>query len=366
MVLSPSSLVGERYILEQIIGQGGMQQVWAAVDQSLDRRVAVKVPIVDGARKRFSQSAQLSARIRHANVASALDYVDDSSGEYYVEELIDGIDLQVCMDRHFPRLDGDTAAHVLHHLAKGLAASHAVGVLHRDLKPSNVMVSSDLSFAMIKITDFGIAKLAQSAMEQGINEINQGRTQGLTSTMLGAIPFLAPEVLRKNKPGMPPIDKPADVWSLAAMGYWLLSGEHPFGTGFEAVPGIFEGSAKAWAPGLTANRATADLVLKLQEIISSCFEIDPAQRPTAIELVEEIAKLAYLSGMREMGVVTEKGSYGAFWFGRSVSGKPLMFHEAEIIAGKPVRVGSRINYVSMSGVPNRRAIAILKLKDLNS
>lgn len=364
MIASSKSIIGNRYILEKVIGQGGMQQVWAARDTSLQRDVAVKVPIVEGAKKRFTQSARLSARVRHANVASALDYINDETGEFYVEELIDGIDLQECMNVHFPRLDGDTAAHVLHHLAKGLAASHDVDVLHRDLKPSNIMVSKDLSFSFIKITDFGIAKLAESEMQKGNEEINAGRTQGLSSTMLGAIPFLAPEVLRKNKAGAPPIGRPADVWSLGALGYWLLAGEYPFGTGFEAVPGIFGGQPAAWSEKLTSNRVTADLVKRLQEIILSCFRLEPSERPTASNLANDIAQLGYLCGVRENGIVTSKGPFKSVWFGRSDSGKDLMLHEDEVIAGEPIKVGARINFVSTPGNPNRRAVAILRLKDL--
>lgn len=359
-------VIGQRYHLRRVIGRGGMQEVWEAMDKSLERLVAVKVPIVEGAKKRFTQSARLSARVRHVNVASALDYVSDSDGEYYVEELIDGIDLQRCMDVHFPRLDGDTAAHVLHHLAKGLAASHKANVLHRDLKPSNVMVSGDLSFSTIKITDFGIAKLAESEMARGTEDINAGRTQGLSSTMLGAIPFLAPEVLRKNKPGAPTIDKPADVWSLAAIGYWLLAGEYPFGSGFEAVPGIFSGQAQPWKSSLVANQLTADLVTKLQTIIERCFELDPLSRPSAEDLVNQVGQLGYLSGARENGVVTGRGPHGGVWWARSSSGLGVMLHEAEVIAGDPIRPGCRINFVSTPGSPNRRAVGILRLKDVVS
>jgi serine/threonine-protein kinase len=364
MAITAATIIGGRYVLNRVIGQGGMQQVWATTDMSLERTVALKVPIADGARKRFTQSARLSARVRHSNIASALDYVTDDAGEFYIEELIDGIDLQECMDVHFPRLDGDTAAHVLHHLAKGLAASHNADVLHRDLKPSNVMVSRDLSFSTVKITDFGIAKLAESEMEKGTAEINAGRTQGLSSTMLGAIPFLAPEVLRKNKPGANAIGKPSDVWSLAAIGYWLLSGEYPFGTGFEAVPGIFTGAPSAWSPSLTANNVTADLVTKLQQVIQKCFKLEPSDRPTANDLVEQIGQLGYLSGARESGAVTSKGPHGGVWFGRSTDGQGIMLHQQEVMAGAPLRVGARVNYVSTTGFPNRRAVAILRLKDL--
>lgn len=365
MSVAQGFLVGGRYRLDKVVGQGGMQQVWAATDLSLERNVAVKVPIVDGAKKRFAQSARLSARVRHANVASALDYLDDD-GEFYVEELIDGIDLQECIDQNFPRLDGETAAHVLHHLAKGLAASHKVDVLHRDLKPSNVMVSRDLSFSTVKITDFGIAKLAESEMERGTEEINAGRTQGLSSTMLGAIPFLAPEVLRKNRSGAPPIGKPSDVWSIAAMGYWLLSGEHPFGTGFEAVPGIFEARANPWNAALTANPVTADLVRKLQMIIDRCFKLNPSDRPNIDDLVGEFSQLGYLSSARESGVVVGKGDYGGVWWGRSSAEEPVMLHQAEVMAGGSLKIGSRVNYVSTPGQPYPRAVAILILKDLLS
>ena len=364
MDVRANAVIGERYRLDRVVGQGGMQQVWAATDLSLGRWVAVKVPIVDGAKKRFTQSAQLSARIRHANVASALDYVVEEDLEFYIEELIDGIDLQECMDTHFPRFDGDTAAHVLHHLAKGLAASHRVNVLHRDLKPSNVMVSSDLSFSTIKITDFGIAKLAESELSKGTEDINAGRTQGLSSTMLGAIPFLAPEVLRKNKAGATPIGKPSDVWSLAAMGYWLLAGECPFGTGFEAVPGIFTAEWKPWSDALTRNQVTADLVKKLQAIIEGCIKLDPMERPSADELVNQIAQLGYLSGARESGVVTGKGPHGGVWWGRSTRGTPIMLHQAEVMAGGQLSKDARVNFVSTAGNPNRRAVAILRLKDL--
>lgn len=363
MDVQENAVIGGRYRLNHVVGQGGMQQVWASTDLSLGRSVAVKVPIIDSAKKRFTQSARLSARIRHANVASALDYVAEDDKEFYIEELIEGIDLQQCMDMHFSRFDGDTAAHVLHHLAKGLVASHSVGVLHRDLKPSNVMVSSDLSFSTIKITDFGIAKLAESELNKGTKDINAGRTQGLSSTMLGAIPFLAPEVLRKNKSGTTSIGKPSDVWSLAAMGYWLLAGECPFGTGFEAVPGIFTAEWKPWSDALTRNQVTSDLVRKLQAIIEGCIKLDPLERPSAEELVNQIAQLGYLSGARESGQVTDKGPYGGVWWGRSTNGAPIMLHQDEVIAGGPLNKGARVNYVSTPGHPNRRAVAILRLKE---
>jgi serine/threonine protein kinase len=363
MSIDIGKVVADRYKVEEKIGEGGMQQVWRSLDLSLGRQVVVKVPIVMGAKRRFVQSAQLSARVRHANVAIALDYALEGDAEFYVEEFIDGMNLQECMDKHYPRLDADTAARVMHHLAKGVAASHSAGVLHRDLKPSNVMVSKDLSFDTIKITDFGIAKLAELEIDRGTENIAAAQTQGLSSTMLGAIPFLAPEVLRKGKPNAPPIGKASDVWSLAAMGYWMLSGEHPFGEGFDAVPGIFAGQPKEWDKSIAGDRMTSELATKLQSLITSCFELKPEERPSADALVADIAALAYLSGVRQTGKITRPGPHGGVWFGESDRGHQMMTHDDEVMAGAKLKSGTRISYVAFPGNPNPRAVAVIRLKD---
>ncbi|MDZ5459244.1 serine/threonine-protein kinase [Azohydromonas lata] len=356
-------VIADRYKIESEIGYGGMQRVWQARDLSLERNIAIKSPFSPGAIKRFASSARLSAKVRHPNVAAALDYIDQGGKEYYVEELIDGINLQDCMDAHFPRLDADTCARVMHHLAKGVASSHRVNVIHRDLKPSNIMVSRDLSFSNIKITDFGIAKLAQSQIDQDIERLNNNHTEGLTSTMLGAIPFLAPEVLKKGNQGAPQINLPSDVWSLGAIGYWLLAGEHPFGKGLEAAVNILTEQRKPWAPSITASRITSHLAQKLQKIIEGCLVSDPTVRPTAESLASNLGALGYLSGVRESAVITSAGKYGGVWWGRSETGESVMTHNEEVIAGGILKVGSRINYISCPGSPSPRAVAVIKMKD---
>src|ERR1019366_1409224 len=116
--------VGKRYEVMEELGHGGMQTVRKALDRKLNRQVALKTPLSTSAAKRFESSARLSARVRHPNVASALDYFLDGGTAYFAEELIYGLDLQKCFDHHFTRLCPDTTAKVLHNLAKGLAASH--------------------------------------------------------------------------------------------------------------------------------------------------------------------------------------------------------------------------------------------------
>lgn len=355
-------VVEGRYRLEVPIGQGGMQQVWKATDLSLDREVAVKVPLVASAQKRFAGSAQLSARVRHANVASALDYTHEADGsEYYVEELIDGLNLQECMDRHFPRFDADTTAKVLHHLAKGVAASHAVSVIHRDMKPSNVIVSGDLSFQQVKITDFGIAKLAESTIDtEARKAVVDSSLAGASSTLLGAIPFLAPEVLRKNTAGAPPVGLPSDVWSLGAMGFWMLTGIHPFGAELNAVVNILTDQRAPW-PKQVTKPATIALTDALKAVIESCLQANQSLRPTATQLAMALEKLCYLSGHRVVATVVRKGPYGGVYFSTTTQGD-LMLHNQEVVVGPSLSVGQRVSAFSFPGNPDPRGVGIIVLR----
>ena len=129
-----------------------MQQVYLAEDSVFNRYVALKVPKTVSAEKRFERSAQVSARITHANVAATFDYFDLGTKGYLIEEFIEGGTLSESFDKRFGLLDPHLAAHLIHHLSKGVAASHRAGVFHRDLKPSNIMVSGDPGLTSVKIT----------------------------------------------------------------------------------------------------------------------------------------------------------------------------------------------------------------------
>jgi eukaryotic-like serine/threonine-protein kinase len=136
---------------------------------------------------------------------------------------------------------------VFHHLAKGLAASHHATVVHRDLKPSNIMVVDGELFNEVKITDFGIAKMAEEeliAVEGGESSLTA------SNTAIGALPYMAPEMIKSiRKAGAP-----ADVWSLGAMVFELLSGQKPFGVGYRAVPAIMEAKVPPLPSMIKSNR----------------------------------------------------------------------------------------------------------------
>src|SRR5262249_51624294 len=161
-------------------------------DLVFNRRVALKVPKNPSAEKRFARSARVSAKVIHSNVAATYDYFDFGPKSYLFEEFIDGQTLWDRLDVDFEMLDPHLAAHVIHPRAKGVAASHHAGVFHRDLKPSNIMVSRDPGLRSVKITDFGIAKMAEEEIADAFKD--KESTTG-SQTVMGALPYMAPEMI---------------------------------------------------------------------------------------------------------------------------------------------------------------------------
>lgn len=351
------NIAGQRYEVREEIGQGGMQTVRKALDQRLSRYVALKTPLSTSAAKRFESSAQLSARIRHPNVASALDYFVDNDTAYFAEELIDGINLQQCMDNHFSRVCPDTTAKILHNLAKGVAASHEAEVIHRDLKPSNIMVSTDLSFSMIKITDFGIARLAELQINADLKLNNEN--SATSSTLIGAIPFMAPEAISKATSPTPP-GKSIDVWALGAIAYYLLTGSHPFGSDITAIVGILAGTPPKTPEGSIMAGATHKVASDLWETILLCLQKDPNKRPTAVQLSQRCADMRYLDEPRLTALITGKDPQKPMYFGLSSKGSIALPH-AEFIHGTP-SIGQRVSCFSFPGNPNPRGVGVMQLK----
>ena len=153
--------IASRYSIVGFVGEGGMQFVYKAHDEILGRFIALKTPKDATAEKRFHRSAIVSSRVNHPNVAKTLDYVEENNRPYLIEELIEGLDLSKAILKDLDFLDPFLVAKIFHYLAKGLAASHHAGVVHRDLKPTNIMVTGKYQITELKITDFGIAKMAE-------------------------------------------------------------------------------------------------------------------------------------------------------------------------------------------------------------
>jgi len=308
-MIALGTVVGSRYHVIKHIGRGGMQDVYLAQDQVLDMPVALKTPLLGQPNKRFKKSAKISAMVNHHNVAKTLDYFDESGDQFLIEEFVEGESLEEKLLR-FGCIDPHLGARVLHHLAKGISASHRAGVVHRDLKPSNVMARKGVNLQELKITDFGIATLTKEVFDDAAKAGDI--TLSNSGTIRGALPFMAPEMMFR-KPGENP-GTTVDVWSLGAMMFQLLTGEFPFGVYLDAAVNVKNKNRKPWPSFMTFNAQFAPLAIELQAVIDSCLEYDPIARPTAEELVLKCQNLCYLEVDRKEGIVTNliQNGYSGF------------------------------------------------------
>lgn len=354
-IFSGGEVLAGRYLIKRYHAQGGMQQVYLATDQAFERPVALKVPMNTSAEKRFARSARMSARVNHANVAKTLDYFEHDGRSHLVEEFIEGRDLGQAMEEDFELFDPHLAAHLFHHIVRGVAAAHHAGVLHRDIKPSNIMVGKDAGCNFAKVTDFGIAKMAEEEVAEGVKD-NDSITA--SKTVVGALPYMAPEMIeRPRQAGLP-----ADVWSTGAMLFHLLTGQLPFGSGLVAVRSILLDPLPARPTFLDSAHFSA-LAHDLWSIVERCLQKDPAARPTADKLLAACADLCYSNAPRNYGVVesfrTSQGATGHIYC--PATGKRVFFHESTFYGRSP-EAGLRVSFADYKGSPYDRAFPVLAIR----
>lgn len=350
--LNIDEVIDERYQIINFIDKGGMQFVYKANDLILNRLVALKTPQNVSAEKRFNRSAIVAAKVNHPNVAKTLDYFEIDKRQFLVEELIEDGDLEKSVLQKVKYVDPYLVAKIFHYLAKGLAASHHVGVIHRDLKPTNVMVVGGIQVHGIKITDFGIAKMAEAELVEAAGDLQGSMTN---STVVGALPYMAPEAIATPKE----VGKPADIWSLGAMMYELLTGSKPFGSGLIAAHKIVEANSPEFPTFITINAQFSFLSTRLIDIILSCLQKDTASRPTADQLVECCGTLCYPTTERHIGTVRDI-KYNAWGF-ISNQNPDVFFHLASVYGESPVP-GSSVWFSKFPGEPYCRAHPVLCLK----
>lgn len=355
-MIDSGKVIGGRYTVIEHIGAGGMQDVYRARDGLLNIDVALKTPQAGQAVKRFANSAVIAARVNHHNVAKTLDYfVDDVA--YLVEEFVEGESLEQKLGR-FGVLDPHLGARVLHHLAKGVAASHRAGVIHRDLKPSNIMASAGVNLQNLKITDFGIATLTEEVFDEAAKAGDL--TRSTSGTVRGALPFMAPEMMFR-KPGDLPGPE-IDVWSVGAMMFRLLTEEFPFGVYLEAAVNVKNRERKPWPAFMTSNAQFAPLAKELQSIVERCLSYEASDRPTADSIVSQCQDLCYLAVPRQVGRV---GSFIQNGYSGWIGGAPEdIFFSMESVYGKRPDLDKNrtVCYSSFPGLPRHRAHPVLVLK----
>lgn len=205
-------LLADRYLLESMIGQGGMADVYLAQDQVLNRKVAVKIlrssltgdPIYI---KRFHREASAAAAINHKNIVSIYDVGDEDDLYYIVMEYVKGQTLKELIHIR-GALHYIEAIDIMKQVVSAVATAHSMGIVHRDLKPQNILITDS---GIVKITDFGIASI------QSLSQVTQ------TNTIMGSLHYLAPEIARGEK-----ATPQSDIYALGIVFYELLRGEVPF------------------------------------------------------------------------------------------------------------------------------------------
>lgn len=204
-------MLDNRYELLELIGTGGMANVYKAKCHRLNRLVAIKILKSDLAenadfRRRFRDESLAVAQLSHANIVSIYDVSSSHGIDYIVMELIDGITLKQYMERRV-HMDWREALHFITQIMRGLSHAHSRGIIHRDIKPQNIMVLRD---GNVKVADFGIACLADAH-------------QTLAQEALGSVHYISPEQAKGER-----LDARSDIYSAGVVLYEMLTGRLPF------------------------------------------------------------------------------------------------------------------------------------------
>ncbi|MGD8328680.1 MAG: serine/threonine-protein kinase [Acidobacteriota bacterium] len=262
-----------QYEIHGSIGAGAMGEVFLARHAMLKRPTAVKLLRPDitggGVLKRFEQEVQQTSRLTHPNTVEIFDYGHTAEGVfYYAMEYLDGADLRDIVELDGPMPPG-RAIHVLSAACGALAEAHSKGIVHRDIKPANIMLCEQGGeFDVVKILDFGLVKnigaLAAGDRGQGGGD-EEKRVVGTPETM-------APEAVRESG-----VSRLSDVYSLAVVGYFLLTGKPIFDV--ESVSDFIR--AHQVAQPIPLSHRNDAVPRDLEKVILKCLAKDPGQRPTS-------------------------------------------------------------------------------------
>ncbi len=252
-LLRPGTVLGRRYEILQILGEGGMGAVYRARDREVNRMIALKVirPELTGNSAildRFKQELVLSHQVTHKNVVRIYDMGDADGIKFITMEYIEGQDLRslIAQQKIFQPED---AVEIMRQVCRALEAAHAVGVIHRDLKPQNIMRDKQ---GRVVVMDFGLARLLDS---------EGGMTQ--TGAIVGTMEYMSPEQgLGK------PLDERSDLFAVGLIFYELLTGKMPYKAD-SALASLVKRTHERAAP---VSEESASIPRALSDIVGKCLE----------------------------------------------------------------------------------------------
>jgi len=262
------------YRIEAKLGAGGMGVVYKAVDSRLGRTAAIKIlssGVLNAEReRRFVQEAKTASSLNHPNIVTIYDIdtqdVDGKPLQYIAMEYVAGETLDQLIGKKGLRIR-DVLKYAVQ-IADALSAAHAAGIVHRDLKPSNVIVTPQ---GVVKILDFGLAKLNEAAEADAYAETMHGEGAPLTEegTILGTVAYMSPEQADGKK-----VDSRSDVFSFGSVVYEMATGQRAFAGGSK----LSSISAVLYKDPQPASQAVADVPPELDRIILRCLKKDPERR----------------------------------------------------------------------------------------
>jgi Protein kinase domain len=279
----PGDTIAGKYVLERLLGQGGMGAVFAARHVKLSKAVAIKIMLADRsnpeAAARFVNEGRAAANIQNDHVVRVDDVDEEKGYAYMVLELLEGEDLGQLLDRELTkRLAPHLAVTYVMQALRGVAQAHAIGIVHRDLKPSNLFLAKRPDGPpIVKVLDFGISKSKGSS-------VLSASPSALTSTaaMLGSPLYMSPEQLRRSKS----VDHHCDLWAMGVILYELMTGVLPFGG--ESLGELF--AAILETPPTPLRERVDGVHPRLDAIVMRCLEKLPEHRfHSAGELAHALA-----------------------------------------------------------------------------
>ncbi|QVQ50455.1 Stk1 family PASTA domain-containing Ser/Thr kinase [Spiractinospora alimapuensis] len=290
--MSQPRLLGGRYQLEGVVGQGGMAEVYRGRDIRLDRVVAVKTLRHDMARDqtfqaRFRREAQSAASLNHASIVAVYDTGEDTldgvSIPFIVMEYVDGRTVKELIDDG-RRLLPERAMEITEGVLRALEYSHRNGIVHRDIKPANVMLTKQ---AEVKVMDFGIARSTDESQV----------TMTQTAQVIGTAQYLSPEQARGER-----VDSRSDIYSTGCLLYELLTGQPPF-TGDTPVSIAYQHVREDPVP---PTHLDPEVPQWMEAIVLRAMAKDPGQRyQTAEDMRNDIQR--GLSGMPTSAAMAPAG-----------------------------------------------------------
>lgn len=278
------ALVGGRYRVVRALGEGGMGEVYVAVQEVLGREVALKLIRSDLAQsakalQRFTLEATTLSQLSHPNIVTIFEFGVDDGVRFLAMELLRGESLRHRLNR-YGALPAAMSAGVARDIASGLAHAHAKGVAHRDLKPDNVqIVDAEGRGEHAKILDFGVAKLVAHARKETITQSN---------FVVGTPGYMAPELALHGTTD----DVRSDLYALGVIFFEMLAGR-PLFEASTALALVMKHATEA--PPSVRDSSPGEIPFALERLVMELLEKDPARRPqTAVDVIARIDALPAL------------------------------------------------------------------------